>query len=206
MRRSAGLLLVLVVLLAACGSEDPAEEAAQDAVDSIEDATEDATQDATEDATEDAAEALEELGDDPEELAEELAEDLETQQEAVGGGGAELTVDGETWTFDSVVCAFGPDEIGDEDAEFVLSAISDGLQLYVSIDGFGHSVTIDDIDDFEDPSVAWAAGGPVASLTGDGEEFVEIDGEQVRAQTEFRDMRDEMSATTAPGTLEATCP
>ncbi len=198
MHRSGGLLLVLVLVLAACGSEDPAEEAAQDAVDAI--------GEATEDATADAAEALEELGDDPEQLAGDLAEDLESQQEAVGGGDAELTVDGQTWTFDSVLCAFGPEEIGDEDAEFVLSAISDGLQLYVSIDGFGHSVTLDDIDDFEDPSVGWAAGGPIASMAGDDEEFVELDGKQVRAEAQFRDSVDEMSGTTAQGTLAATCP
>jgi len=198
MHRSGGLVLVLVLVLAACGSEDPAEEAAQDAVDAI--------GEATEDATADAAEALEELGDDPEQLAGDLAEDLESQQEAVGGGDAELTVDGQTWTFDSVLCAFGPEEIGDEDAEFVLSAISDGLQLYVSIDGFGHSVTLDDIDDFEDPSVGWAAGGPIASMAGDDEEFVELDGKQVRAEAQFRDSVDEMSGTTAQGTLAATCP
>lgn len=198
MRRSAGLLLSFVLVLAACGSQDPADEAAQDAADTIEDAAEDVTDDAIEDA--------EELDDDPEEFAEDLADSVESQQEAVGGGGAELTVDGQTWTFDSVLCAFGPDEIGDEDAEFVLSAISDGLQLYVSIDGFGHSVTLDDIDNFEDPSVGWAAGGPLGALTGDAEEFIELDGEQVRAEAEFTDSRDEMSATTAPGVLEATCP
>lgn len=198
MRRSAGLLLVSVLVLTACGSDDPADEAAQDVADSVE-----AT---TEDATGDAEEALEELGDDPEQFAEDLSDDLESQQEAVGGGGAELTVDGETWTFDSVLCAFGPEEIGDEDAEFVLSAISDGLQLYVSIDGFGHSVSLDDVENFEDPAVGWSAGGPVASMAGDAEEFVEIDGKQVRAEAEFRDSVDEMSGTTAQGTLEATCP
>lgn len=192
MRRSAGLLLVCTMVLAACGSDDPvddpADDAAQDAVETVEE------------ATEDAEEALEELGDDPEEFAEDLADDLEEQQEAVGGGGAELTVDGETWTFDSVLCAFGPEEIGDEDAEFVLSAIGDGLQLYVSIDGFGHSVTLDDIENFEDPSVGWSAGDLIAA------EFVEIDGKQIRAEAEFLDSRDELPSTTAQGTLEATCP
>jgi len=191
------LLSLLVLVLAACGSDEPADDAAEDVADTIEG------------ATEDAEEALEELGDDavdPEEFAADLAENLESQQEAVGGGGAELTVDGQTWTFDSVLCAFGPEEIGDEDAEFVLSAISDGLQLYVSIDGFGHSVSIDDIENFEDPSVGWSAGGPVASMAGDDEEFVELDGKQVRAEAEFRDSVDEMSGTTAQGTLEATCP
>jgi hypothetical protein len=198
MGRCAGMLLVCSMVLVACGADDPvddpADDAAQDAVDTLEE------------TTEDAEEALEELGDDPEEFAEDLADDLEAQQEAVGGGGAELTVDGETWTFDSVLCAFGPEEIGDEDAEFVLSAIGDGLQLYVSIDGFGHSVTLDDIENFEDPSVGWAAGGPFGALTGEAEEFVEVDGKQVRAEAEFVDARDEMSMTTAPGVLEATCP
>lgn len=203
MRRPAALLLTFALVLAACGSDEATEEEA--AEDAVEEAAQDA-EEAIEDATGGDAEAAEELGTDPEELAEDLADSLESQQEAVGGGGAELTVDGETWTFDSVLCAFGPEEIGDEDAEFVLSAISDGLQLYVSIDGFGHSVTLDDVDNFEDPRVGWAAGGPLGALTGEAEEFIEVDGKQVSAEAEFTDSRDEMSTTSASGVLEATCP
>jgi hypothetical protein len=189
-----GRVVMLVLLLVACGSGDPSEEEAQDVVDAVEE------------GMQDAEEVLEDLPEELDELAEQLTEELEEQQAASGGGGAELTIDGETWTFDSALCAFGPDEIGDEDAEFVLSALADGLQLYVSIDGFGHVVTLDDIEDFEDPSVVWSAGDLTFGMGGNAEEFIEVDGKQVRAEAEFIDARDEMLSTTAPGTLEATCP
>lgn len=193
------LVSLLVLALVACGSGDPEQEPTPEAADQNDGTVEGAD---VADVAEDAEDAVE----DAEELAEDLREEAEAEQEASGGGQAELTVGDETWTFGSVRCAVGPDEIGQEDAEFVLSAIQDGLQLYVSIDGFGHSVTLDDVDDFENPSVGWSAGGPVAAMAGDPEEFVEVDGKQVRAEAEFTDSRDGLSSTTVPGTLEATCP
>jgi hypothetical protein len=223
MRRSVsvGILAGFSLLLVSCGSDDP-EDAAQDVVDAAEDAAGDA-EEAVEDAeagsdlgvdealdeaaeqAEEAGQSLGEIAEDPEGFVEDMTEDLEAQQEAVGGGGAELTVGDETWTFDSVLCAFGPEEIGDPEAEFVLSALADGLQLYVSIDGFGHSVSLNDIANFEDPAVGWEAGG-FAAMEDDAGEFVEVDGKDVRAEAEFTDTRDELSPTTAPGTLDATCP
>jgi len=184
----------LALVLLACGSGDEQVEPAPD------------TGDEAQEALEDAEEALEDLPEDPEELADDAREQAEEAQEASGGGQAELTIGEETWTFDSLVCAFGPEEIGDPEAEFVLSAIQDGLQLYVSIDGFGHSVSLDDVDDFENPSVGWTAGGPVTALAGDGEEFIQVDGTEVQAEAEFVDSRDGMSSESAPGSLVATCP
>jgi len=184
----------LALVLLACGSGDEQVEPAPD------------TGDEAQEAVEDAEEALEEMAEDPEGTMDELVEEAEEAQAAEGGGSAELTVGEETWSFDSVLCAFGPEEIGDPEAEFALSAIQDGLQLYVSIDGFGHSVSLDDIDDFEDPSVGWTAGGPVAALAGDAEEFVQVDGRQVQAEAEFVDSREGMASASAPGTLVATCP
>lgn len=134
-----------------------------------------------------------------EDSIEDMIEDLEEQQAAVGGGGATLTVGDDTWTFDSVLCAFGPEQIGQEGAVFVLSAIEDGLQLYVSVDGFGDSVSIDDIADFENPSVSLSA------FDSEQGSFVAIDGKSVNAQAEFMDTLSEDFAT-YPGTLQATCP
>ncbi len=124
--------------------------------------------DSIEDATSDVSEAI--AGGDEQEAVEaidDLVDELEETQAAQGGGSASLTVAGQTYTFDSVLCAFGPDQIGQEGAEFVLSAIQDGTQLYFSIDSFGHGVSLDDIEDFENPSVSW-------SSVGDG--FIELDG------------------------------
>lgn len=72
-------------------------------------------------------------GSSAEEMADNMAEDLEDMQASVGGGSATLTVGDQTWTFDSVLCAFGEEQTGQEGAEFNLSAIQNGLQLYASI-------------------------------------------------------------------------
>ena len=92
--------------------------------------------------------------------------------------------------------SFGEDEIGQEGAEFVLSSIQDGMQMYVSIDSFGHSVSLDDIQDFENPKVG---------LTAFGDGFVEVDGKNVRATAEFSDTTGD-DFTMVEGTFEATCP
>lgn len=135
--------------------------------------------------------------DDVEEAAEDLAAGLEETQEAVGGGSATLVVGDQTWTFDSVLCAFGEEQIGQEGAEFNMSAIQDGLQLYASIDSFGHSVSLNDIENFADPSVALEA------YPGDAE--IVLDGKSVSATASFVDGTSD-SFEGVEGTLEATCP
>lgn len=137
------------------------------------------------------------LAEDPEAAVEELAEDLEELQEAVGGGSATLTVGDQTWTFDSVLCAFGEEQIGQEGAEFNLSAIQDGLQLYASVDSFGHSVSLNDIQDFENPSVSLDA------FPGDAE--IVLDGKNVAATASFVDSTSD-SFEGVEGSLEAACP
>lgn len=131
-----------------------------------------------------------------EESVDELVEGLEEQQSNEGGGSAVLTVGDEEWRFDSVLCAFGPEEIGQEGAELVVSSIQDGLQFYVSIDDFGHSVSVDDIEDFENPSV---------SLSSRGEDFIVVDGKNVSGQAAFSDGEDPTDPGTE-GSFEVTCP
>ena len=153
--------------------------------------------DSIEDATSDVSEAIA-SGDDDEavDAIDDLVDELEETQAAQGGGSASLTVAGETYTFDSVLCAFGPDEIGQEGAEFVLSAIQDGTQLYFSIDSFGHSVSLDDIEDFENPSV---------SLSSVGDGFIQLDGTSASGEASFVDGTTD-SFEELPGSFEATCP
>lgn len=76
------------------------------------------------------------------------------------------------------------------------SSIQDGMQLYASIDSFGHSVSLNDIEDFENPSV---------DLQAFGDDFLEVDGKSARAQAEFADGTSDDFATIA-GTFEATFP
>lgn len=196
--------VALMVALVACGGDDTP---------TIEEAVEAATADA-EQAVESAVTAagagsVEELEEQALETAEELAEDLteslENQQAAQGGGSATLTVGDETWNFDSVLCAFGEEQIGQEGAEFVLSSIQDGLQLYASVDSFGHSVSLNDINDFENPSVSLTADKFSASMAGGSAEFVTLDGTRVEATAPFLDDTSD-GMETVEGTLQADCP
>jgi len=145
----------------------------------------------------DAGVAVDDLLDATEDAFDDLADSLEDAQRASGGGSMTLTVGDQSWTFGPVLCAFGPDEIGQEGAEFVLSSIQDGIQMYVSIDAFGHSVSIKDIEDFQNPSVS------LESF--DREEIISIDGKSFSGSAEFIDNTTE-SFETVPGSFSGTCP
>ncbi|OLT22195.1 hypothetical protein BJF81_13150 [Ornithinimicrobium sp. CNJ-824] len=202
---SATLAVALAVVLAGCGggTTDPVD-SPESAADATTDAgtdgasTEDAGTDDGTDADADVADSLagatstEEL----EEMVEGMVDDLAEQQEAQGGGSATLTVGDEEWTFDSVLCAFGEEEIGQEGAEVVVSSIQDGLQFYVSIDDFGHSVSLNDVENFEDPSVA-------ISSDFAADDFIEVDGKDVSGEVLFVD---EEGGPVGEGSFEATCP
>lgn len=191
---ASGLLLLVAT---ACGGDDSGADQARDVASSVLEEADDASSgliDQAEDIVADLNERTEDMVDD-------MRDSLEELQDQVGGGGAELTIGGETWTFGSVLCAFGPEQIGDPEAEFVLSALQDGLQLYVSIDGFGQSVELADVTNFEDPSVGWTA----SDLFGDPPTVV-VDGKSVRAEGQFYDMTDDMSMESTEGSLTATCP
>ena len=131
-----------------------------------------------------------------EDLAEDLTAELEEQQAASGGGSATLVVGDQQWLFDSVLCAFGEDQIGQEGAEFVLSSIQNGLQMYASVDSFGHLISLDDIEDFENPSV---------SLSSTGDAKISVDGKNVLFEGEFLDGTTD-SFDSVTGTFSAICP
>lgn len=186
-RRAAGAIVAACALaLTGCGSEAPDGAEVSEAVESAVAGATDAVTDGS----------LEEMQQDAEEMAEDMADGLEAQQEAEGGGSATLTAGDQTWTFDSVLCAFGEEEIGQEGAEFVLSSIQDGLQFYISIDDFGQFVSINDIEDFENPSVA---------LYNDGaaEEFITLDGKNVSGEVT---LIDENGGGEVESSFEGTCP
>lgn len=117
---------------------------------------------------------------------------------------AALTVDGETYEFDRVLCAVGAEQTGEESTEFVLSAMQDGLQLEAMISTrFGHTVSLHDIRDHENPSVAWSVGEMGLGEAG-SDEFIRVDGKRVSVDDVT--FTDETIGNTAPGTLDATCP
>ena len=186
--------LALVPVLAACGGEDP-ETAAADVSQAAESAVEAAASATDEEAAAAATSQAEEVVADAEDMVEDMKDDLEEQQAAQGGGSATLTVGDETWDFDRVLCAIGEEETGQEGAEFVLSSIQDGLQLYVSIDSFGHSVSLNDIEDFENPSVSLSTFG--------GGDFIELDGKTVSGAMT---MTDDGTMEEHDASFEGTCP
>ncbi len=176
-RSNVWLVAALMLVAASCGTDD-AEDAVEAETDDVAEATESDEEQSAVDAVDD------------------LVDELEEQQEAEGGGSASLTVGGQTYTFDGVLCAIGEEETGQVDAVFVLSAIANGTQLYFSIDQFGHSVSLNDIEDFENPSVSWDSRG---------EEFIQLDGRSASGEVGFVDDTAE-GQDTQPGTFEGTCP
>ena len=201
------VILALAMALAACGGGDDDQPAGAGSAVAVEDTADVGAADVSDEA--DAPETGDAAAETAEEavvaVATEAADNLQEVQDARGGGSATLTVGDEIWVFDTVLCAFGEEEIRQEGAEFVLSSLQDGLQLYASIDSFGHSVSLNDIEDFTNPSVALSATTGVARFNGGPEEFVEVDGKAIRAEVILDDeTTDEL--TGVAGVLEAVCP
>lgn len=183
------VLAALAVAAAACGGSDTIDAS------NVDEAVQAAVEEALEDTDLADTDLAEDLLESAVENAEELVEAQEAAQAVSGGGGFTLTVGDRSWTFDAVRCAFGEDEIGQEGAEFVLSGIQDGLQGYVSVDSFGDFVSLDDISDFENPSVGLSAGGAT----------IVIDGKNVSGTGDFLDSTSD-SFETVTGTFSGTCP
>ncbi|MCE0487144.1 hypothetical protein [Ornithinimicrobium sediminis] len=202
--------LALALALAACGGDDAPEETADETTTS-----EEAT-----DTAEDAATTEDETttGDVPggEDADEESAEEGAAAGGIGAGGSATLTVGGETYEFDNYYCATGPEETGNDDVSFSSGAFGevDGVrvQLDASIldfsgesamegEGTIQSVSLNDIEDFEDPSVSWSA---EAGFMGEPEWTIETDGSTVSAEATFDDGRTE-EIEEVEGSLEATC-
>ncbi|HSO69772.1 MAG TPA: hypothetical protein VLQ67_09060 [Arachnia sp.] len=186
--RLLALTAALALGLTACGGAgDDAATTAEDIASQASAAADPSAPISREDLEENASEMAEDFSD--------MADNLEGQQT---GGSASLTVGDETWDFDGVLCAFGPDEIGQEGAEFVLSAIADGVQFYLSIDEFGHSASIHDVQNFEDPTVSWDS-----DMSADG--FITVSGKEASGEVGFVDYESDLMES-VPGSFEATCP
>jgi hypothetical protein len=72
--------------------------------------------------------------------------------------------------------------------------------MQLSVDSgptYGDNITLNDIEDFDNPKVGWSS---------DGDGFLVIEGQDVSAETDFIDTTDETQQTTSAGELVATCP
>ena len=132
-----------------------------------------------------------------------------------GLGSATLTIGDETWKFDSFDCAFGYDATQTNVYVFSSSAFgehSNGarVQMQAEIEddtggeryegaGVIYTVYINDIENFENPSVDWQARGPAAEIV------VKIDGDHVTAEGVFDDQLTELEVEQTPGMLDASC-
>ncbi|MGD8825658.1 MAG: hypothetical protein PVI24_11800 [Myxococcales bacterium] len=132
-----------------------------------------------------------------------------------GSGSATLTIGEDTWDFDSFACAFGYDGTQSQVFSFSGSVIQDdsnGVRVQLSVDimddsgkerfegeGVVYDVNLDDIENFENPSVSWSARGPADEIV------VMINGDQVTANGVFDDGLTDLVVEQVPGTLTATC-
>lgn len=187
------------LFLTACGDTTP--DTSPSEAESVTAGAEDATPAETEDVTTaDPSEAEEQAKEQAQKAGDEMVEELEEQQGAEGGGHATFTAGDETWEFDAVVCTFGADEADEDIAEFTLSSIQDGLQLHLMIYSEGHLMSLNDVTDFENPSVSLST-----DMFNNTDEFLVVDGKDVTGETVVFD-GDDASLTEIPATVEATCP
>lgn len=144
--------------------------------------------------------------------------DESTSDDSGGGefsrGEATLTIGDQVYTFDNYYCARGVENTQNDSVPFSSGAFGevDGnrSQLDASVydpseedrmegDGVSSSVSLNDVDDFENPVVDWSSGGPFG-----GDVVIEFDGDTVFVETTFDNgLTDEFEEI--PGTLEATC-
>jgi hypothetical protein len=192
------LLMMMALVLGACGSDTTtagdSDESAGDVVTTTEAAPTD-------------TEA-------PESEPEEEPEDEEPSAPG-GGGSATLTVGDQIYTFDNYDCASG-EGTGNDDVPFSSGAFGEvegvRVQLDASVydpsgegnmegDGVVNAVTLNDVEDFANPSVSWSA---ESGFIGGAEFAIQYDGSTVFVESTFDDGRtDEIEQV--PGTLEATC-
>jgi hypothetical protein len=119
--------------------------------------------------------------------------------------------------FDGVYCFFGPQETRNDRVSFSSGAFGevDGkrVQLDASIqdtqqqgryegDGVIHSVTLNDVQDFENPSIGWEA---ASGFVGASQIAFTIDGKSVSVEADFDDNTTD-AIEALPGTLAMTCP
>lgn len=144
------------------------------------------------------------------------ASDLDNETKLLIGnsmnpGSATLTIGEQTWESDSFLCAFGHDATQSDTYSFSSDARSEheGARVQVQANiadpsgqgrfegpDLNHQVYIEDIDDFDNPSIDFEFNAP---------EGISIDGNTVTAEGLFDDKLTQGSVEEIPGTLDATC-
>lgn len=136
-----------------------------------------------------------------------------------GSGGATLTIGSESWTFDDVFCAFSPEEAGNDRISFTMTGFTetaDGVRVQLDAtivdreeqgryegDGVTYIISINDVEDFENPAVGWSS---MWGLFRESVNIIQVDGKSVTAEVTFDNELTEDVIEETPGTLEGTCP
>lgn len=131
----------------------------------------------------------------PDATVEDTIRDEAEEADVVATGGATLTIGDTTWRFPDAVCLFG-DDAAQVEADFAMSAVADGYEIYVSSGDDGDVITIDDIGD--------AAAEPVSMTTVQTSSFVRVTGRTASATAGFVPA-DDLAAAPVTGTLEIDC-
>lgn len=166
-------------------------------------------------ASDDAAQAESGNPPAPSEQASTPASEDESADGAAAGdgdsGSATLVVGDETYTFDNYVCAFGYSSTQSDIYSFSSNSFGevDGVRVQMQLDvqdpsggdqltggGVTQEIHLDDIEDFENPSIRINTESLDATF----------DGDDITAKGTFWDEADDPNRQNAmPGTFEATC-
>ena len=192
MRSGASVLIVLALVLTACGGESAGSD---DTVVGTEGASAETTAAQSESGSEESSDGAAESG-------------------PTGPGSATLTIGDQVYEFDNYYCAEGAENTRNDSIPFSSGAFGEvegsRAQLDASMydserrdnmeaDGVSFSVSLNDIDDFENPVVSWSD-----SFFADEPPVFDYDGSTLRIEAVFDDeLTDEMEQI--PGVLEATC-
>lgn len=126
-------------------------------------------------------------------------------------GSATLTIGDLVFEFGSFDCASGHENTESDDFSFTTNSFQefDGARTQMQFtiydptstgrtegDGVVHEIQLDDISNFEDPSISWSMSGA---------ESVTIDGRELSVSGAFDDGLTEAVSEEIPGTLEGVC-
>jgi hypothetical protein len=131
----------------------------------------------------------------PDATVEDTTRDAAEEDEVGPAGGATVTIGDSTWIFPEVVCHFDQ-EAAQVDADFAMSGVADGVEIYAEIGADGDVVTLEDIRD--------DATNPLSVTSKDGGRFIRVNGPTVTARATFVPLA-VPDAPGVPGSLEADC-
>lgn len=121
--------------------------------------------------------------------------------EMAGSGQATVTIDGETWSFDAVMCGVGETELDTPGAELNLAGLDGSISFYIALEPGGSYIELADLEAMDDGGLYYTTMG-----VGTPEPTIEMDGRSFTATADFYTFND-MGGQDGPieGTVSGTC-